>query len=169
MSPATQKIPNAMSWPRPLPATILLVEDEAAVREVTREALEMGGCRVLEAGRPQAATHGQQPIGRNRPAAHRRGDAGDERPRVGASRQRNTTRFGNDFHERLRRKRNHACGRAHGVSWKHIRSRLRLTDCWRKWLKHWRRAGAAQTTGTRLRSSPPRSVFSARLWLPMNR
>jgi DNA-binding NtrC family response regulator len=36
MNPATQKIMNPMSWPRPLPATILLVEDEAAVREVTR-------------------------------------------------------------------------------------------------------------------------------------
>jgi two-component system cell cycle sensor histidine kinase/response regulator CckA len=56
MSPATQKMMNTMSWPRPLPATILLVEDEAAVREVTREALEMGGYRVLEAGGPEAAT-----------------------------------------------------------------------------------------------------------------
>ena len=40
-----------------LPATILLVEDEPAVRHVTREALEMGGYRVLAADGPDAATH----------------------------------------------------------------------------------------------------------------
>jgi two-component system cell cycle sensor histidine kinase/response regulator CckA len=39
------------------PATILLVEDEPAVRNVTREALEMGGYRVLAADGPIAATH----------------------------------------------------------------------------------------------------------------
>ena len=38
-------------------ATILLVEDEPAVRNVTREALEMGGYRVLAADGPVAATH----------------------------------------------------------------------------------------------------------------
>ncbi len=37
--------------------TILLVEDEPAVRQVTREALEMGGYRVLEADGPIAAEH----------------------------------------------------------------------------------------------------------------
>jgi CheY-like chemotaxis protein len=39
-----------------LAATILLVEDEPAVRNVTREALEMGGYRVLAADGPDAAT-----------------------------------------------------------------------------------------------------------------
>src|SRR5208283_2710998 len=43
--------------PQPVPPTILLVEDETAVREVTREALEMGGYRVLEASGAQEATH----------------------------------------------------------------------------------------------------------------
>jgi len=38
-----------------VPATILLVEDEPAVRMVTREALELGGYRVLEADGPAAA------------------------------------------------------------------------------------------------------------------
>lgn len=44
-----------LRWPQPLPVTILLVEDEPAVRMVTREALELGGYRVLEAGTPEAA------------------------------------------------------------------------------------------------------------------
>ena len=40
---------------QPVPAIILLVEDEPAVRMVTREALELGGYRVLEADGPAAA------------------------------------------------------------------------------------------------------------------
>ena len=43
-------------WTQAMPATILLVEDEPAVRMVTREALELGGYRVLEADGPLAAT-----------------------------------------------------------------------------------------------------------------
>jgi two-component system, cell cycle sensor histidine kinase and response regulator CckA len=53
-------IPNpteACQWAQSLTPTILLVEDEPAVREVTREALEMGGYRVLEADGPEEAAH----------------------------------------------------------------------------------------------------------------
>jgi two-component system cell cycle sensor histidine kinase/response regulator CckA len=55
MNPEMQKRIEAADWRRPTLATILLVEDEAAVREVTREALEMGGFRVLEASGPEEA------------------------------------------------------------------------------------------------------------------
>jgi len=48
---------HAYGSPRSLAATILLVEDEPAVRNITREALEMGGYRVLAADGPVAATH----------------------------------------------------------------------------------------------------------------
>jgi len=57
MSPEMQKTTDTAGWPQPVPPTILLVEDETAVREVTREALEMGGYRVLEASGAQEATH----------------------------------------------------------------------------------------------------------------
>lgn len=50
-----QKSTDPVNWPTPVPPTILLVEDEPAVREVTREALEMGGYHVLEAGSPEEA------------------------------------------------------------------------------------------------------------------
>lgn len=42
-------------WTQAIPATILLVEDETTVREVTREALEIGGYRVLTADGPTTA------------------------------------------------------------------------------------------------------------------
>ena len=53
MNPEMQKTNDPAGWPQPLPATILLVEDEPVVREVTREALELGGYRVLEASGPE--------------------------------------------------------------------------------------------------------------------
>jgi len=43
-------------WTEAMPATILLVADEPAVRMGTREALELGGYHVLEADGPQTAT-----------------------------------------------------------------------------------------------------------------
>jgi len=55
MSPVMHKTNDRAGWPQPMPATILLVEDEPTVREVTREALEMGGYRVLEACGPEEA------------------------------------------------------------------------------------------------------------------
>lgn len=55
MIPNMQKTNDPVAWPQALLATILLVEDEAAVREVTREALEMGGYRVLEASGAEEA------------------------------------------------------------------------------------------------------------------
>ncbi len=41
--------------PQAVPLTILLVEDEPAVREVTREVLEMAGYHVFEADDPEEA------------------------------------------------------------------------------------------------------------------
>jgi CheY-like chemotaxis protein len=55
MNPEIQKLADTDGWPPAALPTILLVEDEAAVREVTREALEMGGYRVLEASGAEEA------------------------------------------------------------------------------------------------------------------
>ena len=46
---------RSYQWAQFAPATILLVEDDPAVREVTRAALEIGGHRVLEADGPATA------------------------------------------------------------------------------------------------------------------
>ena len=55
MSATSLNATDSLKQPRLLTATILLVEDEPTVREVTREALEMGGYRVLEASGPREA------------------------------------------------------------------------------------------------------------------
>ncbi len=55
MSPSAQKIKGSYSPQKTMPATILLVEDEPAVREVTREALEIGGYLVIATDGPAAA------------------------------------------------------------------------------------------------------------------
>jgi two-component system, cell cycle sensor histidine kinase and response regulator CckA len=54
MSATSLNATDSLKQPQLL-TTILLVEDEPAVREVTREALEMGGYRVLEASGPREA------------------------------------------------------------------------------------------------------------------
>jgi len=55
MSATSLNTTDSLKQPQLLTTTILLVEDEPAVREVTREALEMGGYRVLEASGPREA------------------------------------------------------------------------------------------------------------------
>jgi DNA-binding NtrC family response regulator len=57
MNVTTQNENQSYPRMRIMPATILLVEDETTVRDVTREALEMGGYRVLTADGAAAATH----------------------------------------------------------------------------------------------------------------
>jgi two-component system, cell cycle sensor histidine kinase and response regulator CckA len=55
MSSTTLNTTDSFQQPHLLRPTIPLVEDEPAVREVTREALEMGGYRVLDASGPHEA------------------------------------------------------------------------------------------------------------------
>ena len=52
-----RKSSDEASRPQAVPLVILLVEDEPAVREVTREALEMAGYDVFEADGPEKAIH----------------------------------------------------------------------------------------------------------------
>jgi two-component system cell cycle sensor histidine kinase/response regulator CckA len=55
MNSMVGKSRDQASWPQPVPLTILLVEDESAVREATREVLEMAGYHVFEADGPEEA------------------------------------------------------------------------------------------------------------------
>jgi hypothetical protein len=66
--------------------TILLVEDEPAVRKLTRDFLEVRGFRVLDAGNGEEALHVcQAHPGPHSRAGVRRGDAADERPGTGGA------------------------------------------------------------------------------------
>jgi hypothetical protein len=49
MNPGTHKLTGSCRILQALPATILLVKGEPAVREITRETLEMGEYRVIAA------------------------------------------------------------------------------------------------------------------------
>jgi hypothetical protein len=63
--------------------TVLVVEDEPAVRNVLRSVLERSGYTVVEAGSPiRRARPKQGPGSRDRPGGHRRLAAGDERRRA---------------------------------------------------------------------------------------
>ncbi len=75
-----RKSSDEASGPQAVPLVILLVEDEPAVREVTREALEMAGYDVFEADGPEKAIRYRQPAAsENRSSTDRRGDARNDR------------------------------------------------------------------------------------------
>ena len=63
--------------------TIVLVEDDESVRDLVRLMLESNGYAVLAAaGADEAERLCARARGRRRPAAHRRGHAGGQRPRA---------------------------------------------------------------------------------------
>ena len=76
--------------PRPVHGgaeTVLLVEDELLVRQLTHEILRRSGYQVLEASDGAEALRLLHELSRpHRPAAHGRGDARDERVRAGRAR-----------------------------------------------------------------------------------
>jgi hypothetical protein len=58
MNPGTHKLTGSYQILQALPATILLVEDEPTVREITPEALEMGEHRIMAADGPVRSPSG---------------------------------------------------------------------------------------------------------------